>query len=120
MDETVRKKQWAAQPGAVSQPGSRNISSPVEKGTDEAVSHPDKTTGSVVPLKKGSKGKSKVIVRKETSPANIEVHIGRQLKAIYDDVLNQPIPDRFLDLLSQLEEKKVGKAGDSGDQGGEK
>ena len=33
----------------------------------------------------------------------IDEHIGRQLKAIYDDVLKQPIPERFLDLLNQLE-----------------
>jgi hypothetical protein len=32
----------------------------------------------------------------------IDEHIGRHLKAIYDDVLQQPIPDRFLDLLNQL------------------
>jgi hypothetical protein len=43
-----------------------------------------------------------VTVRKETPLANIDVHIGRQLKAIYDDVLNQPIPARFLDLLGEL------------------
>jgi len=34
--------------------------------------------------------------------APIDEHIGRHLKAIYDDVLKQPIPDRFLDLLIQL------------------
>ena len=33
----------------------------------------------------------------------IDEHIGRHLKAIYDDVLKQPIPERFLDLLNQLE-----------------
>ena len=33
----------------------------------------------------------------------IDEHIGRQLKAVYDDVLNQPVPDRFLDLLRQLD-----------------
>ena len=37
-------------------------------------------------------------------PPNVPIdeHIGRHLKAIYDDVLNQPIPGRFLDLLNQL------------------
>ena len=29
--------------------------------------------------------------------------IGFQLRNLYDDVLNQPVPDRFLDLLTQLE-----------------
>ena len=33
---------------------------------------------------------------------HVDEHIGRHLKAVYDDVLNQPIPDRFLDLLNQL------------------
>lgn len=120
MDETMRKKQWVSQPGAVSQPGNHTARAPVEHGPDEAVPHPDQAAGSVVPLRKGRKGKSKVTVRKETPPANIEVHIGRQLKAIYDDVLNQPIPDRFLDLLSKLEEKTSGNPSRSGDEGGEK
>ncbi len=37
----------------------------------------------------------------------IDEHIGRHLKAIYDDVLQQPIPDRFLDLLNQLGDAPV-------------
>jgi len=49
--------------------------------------------------------------RRRTSPAKREAHaqIGRQLRSIYDDVLNQPIPDRFLDLLQKLEEDKRDK-----------
>ena len=38
----------------------------------------------------------------------IDEHIGRHLKAIYDDVLKQPIPDRFLDLLNQLGDEPGG------------
>ncbi|MFO1148392.1 MAG: NepR family anti-sigma factor [Alsobacter sp.] len=34
----------------------------------------------------------------------VQGHIGRQLRALYDDVLSQPIPDRFLDLLRRLDE----------------
>jgi len=43
-------------------------------------------------------------------PPNVPIdeHIGRHLKAIYDDVLNQPIPDRFLDLLNQLGDESPG------------
>ena len=42
---------------------------------------------------------------KPNDPANVPIdeHIGRHLKAIYGDVLKQPIPERFLDLLDQLE-----------------
>lgn len=41
---------------------------------------------------------------------DLQAHIGRKLKASYEDVLNQPIPDRFLELLAQLETKEVGGA----------
>lgn len=33
-------------------------------------------------------------------------HISRQLRAIYDDVLAQPVPSRFTDLLSLLDEER--------------
>lgn len=38
-------------------------------------------------------------------PADVQAYIGRQLRAVYDDVVKQPIPDRFLDLMKQLEEQ---------------
>jgi hypothetical protein len=34
---------------------------------------------------------------------NVKTYIERQLKSVYDDVLNQPIPDRFLELLNALD-----------------
>ena len=33
----------------------------------------------------------------------LQGHIGRQLRAMYDDVLAQPIPERFLHLLQRLD-----------------
>jgi hypothetical protein len=30
-------------------------------------------------------------------------HIGRMVKATYDEVAREPVPDKFLDLLKQLE-----------------
>ena len=36
---------------------------------------------------------------------DIQTKIGRQLRAIYDDVVNQGIPDRFAELLSRLDER---------------
>ena len=30
-------------------------------------------------------------------------HIGRMLKATYDEVAHEPVPSKFLDLLKQLE-----------------
>ena len=38
-------------------------------------------------------------------PTDVQAYIGRQLRAVYDDVVKQPIPDRFLALMKQLEEQ---------------
>ncbi|MCF1503346.1 MULTISPECIES: NepR family anti-sigma factor [unclassified Afifella] len=34
----------------------------------------------------------------------VQSQIGKHLRAVYDDVVNEPVPQRFLDLLEQLEE----------------
>lgn len=43
----------------------------------------------------------------EGSSANmgddIQSHIGDRLRAYYDSVLNEPVPDKFLALLTQLD-----------------
>ena len=39
---------------------------------------------------------------------DVHAYIGRQLRAVYDDVAKQPIPDRFLALMQQLEAKGAG------------
>lgn len=41
-----------------------------------------------------------------TMQMQVQDHIGRQLRAVYDDLLNQPVPDRFLELLQQLDAQK--------------
>ena len=33
----------------------------------------------------------------------VQGEIGRQLRAVYDDIISEPVPDRFLELLQQLE-----------------
>jgi hypothetical protein len=35
--------------------------------------------------------------------------IGRHLKLIYDAVASQPVPDRFLELLNQLDDRTHGE-----------
>lgn len=40
----------------------------------------------------------------------VQDHIGRQLRAVYDDLLSQPVPDRFLELLDQLDKGPEAKA----------
>ena len=36
-------------------------------------------------------------------PVIVQDHIGAQLRAVYDEVLDEAIPDRFLQLLAQLQ-----------------
>ena len=40
----------------------------------------------------------------------IQRRIGDQLRAMYDDLMQQPVPDRFADLLSKLEQTGEEKA----------
>lgn len=37
---------------------------------------------------------------------DVQSHIGRQLRAGYVDILNQPVPDRFLELLAELDRRE--------------
>lgn len=39
--------------------------------------------------------------------ADIGAQIGAQLRNLYDDVLAQPVPDRFLELLNRLETNTI-------------
>ena len=38
----------------------------------------------------------------------VEQLISRQLRAIYDEVVNEPVPERFVRLLEELERKRGG------------
>jgi hypothetical protein len=39
--------------------------------------------------------------------ADVQVQIGRQLRAVYDEVVGEGVPERFLRLLEELERKKT-------------
>jgi Anti-sigma factor NepR len=43
------------------------------------------------------------------APFPVHEHVGRHLKALFDDVTSRPIPDKFVKLLEGLE-RKQGKA----------
>ena len=38
----------------------------------------------------------------------LQAHIGRMLRAVYDEVVSEEVPDRFVKLLEQLERKPPG------------
>ncbi len=44
---------------------------------------------------------------KADTPNDLGEQIGEQLRGLYDDILSQPVPDRFLELLNQLESDPI-------------
>jgi hypothetical protein len=40
-----------------------------------------------------------------------QARIGEQLRSMYDDLLKQPVPDRFVELLRKLDAKEDGGTG---------
>ena len=52
--------------------------------------------------------------------AEIQSRIGHQLRAIYDDVVRQGVPDRFVDLVRKLDgPATTPKAAESGNDNGQ-
>ncbi|ACK49264.1 conserved hypothetical protein [Methylocella silvestris BL2] len=45
----------------------------------------------------------RVVPVKARAPAKMADQIGVSLRSVYNDVLSQPVPDRFFDLLRELE-----------------
>lgn len=63
------------------------------------------TQGGGISLNEFSEGPIGPLSRSRRAPSRGEVadQIGLGLRNVYDDVLSQPVPDRFFDLLRQLE-----------------
>jgi len=53
--------------------------------------------------------------------AEIQSRIGHQLRAMYDDVVRQGVPDRFAEMIRKLDgaEAQARLAGDAKTEGGE-
>lgn len=69
-------------------------------GTPAADTFPDgRTAGHAHPGRKTVSG----AVPLPAFPSDIQQHIGNLLRASYNEVLTEPIPDRFLQLLDELE-----------------
>ncbi len=46
----------------------------------------------------------------------VQAHLGRQLRAVFDELTHRPVPDRFIQLLDALEHKNTPRpAEESGD-----
>jgi Anti-sigma factor NepR len=45
--------------------------------------------------------------KKQSLPLEIQKQIGRQLRSLYVDVVQEGVPDRFTDLLRRLDEQDL-------------
>ena len=50
-------------------------------------------------------------------PPEIQARIGHQLRAMYDEVIRQGVPDRFASLIRKLDDPEAPKAGGSETEG---
>ena len=66
--------------------------------TSEAAGHTHSSRPAGVSAEDASTGRKR--------PPNVKDHIGRQLRALYDEVASQPVPDRFMELLDRLDVKR--------------
>ena len=62
----------------------------------------DKKVGQTVPMHSA--------LQQRKTPAklgrDVQSKIGQQLRAMYDEVLNQGVPDRFVELLDRLDKRE--------------
>lgn len=66
----------------------------LENGDSEAVMQTDKDNSGADPTSNPVIG------------ADIQGHLGRKLKASYDEIVRQPVPDKFRQLLEELERRE--------------
>ena len=59
-----------------------------------------KTGGPRAPMEATTYAKSQARLGRD-----VQAKIGQQLRAMYDDVVNQGVPDRFAELLNRLDQK---------------
>ncbi|MBM1174656.1 hypothetical protein JQC81_27535 [Microvirga arabica] len=45
-------------------------------------------------------------------PPHVATFLGEQLQAFYSHLMNEPVPDRFVQLLAQLDGKQGGQDGE--------
>jgi hypothetical protein len=89
----------------------KTVTKPIELGLKPAdegkQSKTDKTGSGRAKTAEDSGGEVTIMpprARKSAPKPEIVAQIGQQLARVYKDVVDQPVPDRFLDLLKSLEQ----------------
>ena len=59
------------------------------------------------PMNVESRGRTGDMRRKRSTDGSVERAIGSRLRAYYDEVAREPVPDRFLELLKKLDDEST-------------
>jgi len=65
----------------------------------------DMTDAKAVPTAKRERRPDATQKVKKSAVTQLDTHIGKELRQLYSSILEEPIPDRFLNLLQSLEDE---------------
>lgn len=86
-------------------------------GPREATGHQIEEAGGSSPMQKGAVAKASADISKRARNQNVLPDIlGKQLRTAYGELLNTPVPDRFNELIKQLERREAEEAKNSTSQ----
>jgi hypothetical protein len=63
----------------------------------------EKTVGQQKPMETPATRSKKADPKPAKLGREVQARLGQQLRAMYDDVLNQGVPDRFADLIKRID-----------------
>ena len=63
----------------------------------------DKPVGQQTPMETAASRTKKTDSKPAKLGREVQARLGQQLRAMYDDVVNQGVPDRFADLISRID-----------------
>ena len=69
----------------------------------------EKTVGQQKPIESAANRAKKPDHKPAKLGREVQARLGQQLRAMYDDVLNQGVPDRFADLIQRIDANGSGK-----------
>ena len=110
-DKSARKRSGASAGASGSTSGVTGGLPPAVQPAREAIqaADPGAPAGEIVSLEPARIARERENRRQKSLEVPVHLHIGRQLKALYEDVVAQPVPDRFLALLRDIDAKKDGE-----------
>lgn len=92
-EQAVRNEKWTA---------------PLERYMDERDAPKARQKGMISQQSIGGSASMSPPVVEVQMDLRLQGHIGNKLRAVYEEIVDEPIPDRFLKLLAELKRKEDG------------